>query len=117
MKNMFLEHPQVTEMNQYGYLKSQGSENVVAQEYDGSIDYYGTEILEGDNIAIDKENFHEIILMENLTQYLVDKCEFSFFEIHGMSVVLDQQGLTVFAGQDLEKVLNEEYGFEFTTAE
>lgn len=111
-----LEHPMISEMNQFGFLK-QGLENVVAQKECNGIDYYGTEILEGDEICIDKENFHEIILKENLTQYLVEKCDFSFFEVKGMGVVLDQQRLTVFADQDLEKVLHEEYGFEFTIAE
>jgi hypothetical protein len=112
-----LEHPMLSEMNQFGFLKMQGLENVVNQSECAGIDYYGNEIIEGDDIVIDKENFHEIILKENLTQYLVDKCEFAFFEVRGMSVVLDQQRLKVFAGQDLEKVLQEEYSFEFTTAE
>jgi hypothetical protein len=112
-----LEHPHISEMNQFGFLKGQGMENVVSQPECAGIDYYGKEIIEGDEIVIDKENFHEIILKEHLTQYLVDKCDFSFFEVRGMSLVLDPQRLKVFAGQDLEKVLHEEYGFEFTTAE
>jgi hypothetical protein len=114
---MYLEHPMFSEMNQFGYLKAQGLENVVNHPECGGIDYYGFEIIEGDEIVIDKENFHEIILKEHLTQYLVEKCDFSFFEIRGMGVVLDQQKLTVFAERDLEKVLHEEYGFEFTTSE
>jgi Hypothetical protein Yqai len=112
-----MEHPMISEMNKYGYLKSQGIENVVSQPECGGIDYYGNEIIEGDEIVIDKENFHEIVLKENLTQYLVDKCDFSFFEVRGMSIVLDPKQVKVFAGQDLEKVLHEEYGFEFTTSE
>jgi hypothetical protein len=112
-----MEHPQISEMNQYGYLTVQGMENVISQSECAEIDYFGNEIVEGDEIVIDKENFHELILKENLTQYLVDKCDFEFFEVRGMSVVLDKGRLTVFAGQDLEKVLNEEYGFEFVTAQ
>jgi hypothetical protein len=111
-----LEHPQISEMNQFGYLKAQGFENVVAQNEHCGSDYYGTEILEGDDVVIDKENFHEEILKENLTQYLVDRCDFVFCEVRGMGVVLDRNRLTVFADQDLEKVLHEEYGFEFITA-
>jgi hypothetical protein len=110
-----LEHPMVTQLNQFGYIK-QGLENVVAQPEHSGTDYYDFGILEGDEIVIDKENFHETILKEHLTQYLVDKCDFSFLEVRGMGVVLDQQQLKVFADQDLEKVLQEEYGFEFTIA-
>lgn len=113
---MRLEHPQITEMNKYGYLKSQGYESVINQPENCGSDYYSSEIIEGDKIAIDKENFHEIILMENLTQYLVDKYDFAFFKVRGMGVVLDRQKLTVFADRDLEKVLHEEYGFEFMEA-
>jgi hypothetical protein len=113
-----MEHPMINQINRAGYPEGMPDDyqNMIWQPECAGMDYYGNEIVEGDNIVIDKENFHEIILMENLTQYLVDKCDFSFWEVRGMGVVLDGQRLTVFAGQDLEKVLHEEYGFEFTTA-
>jgi hypothetical protein len=110
-----MDHPLITQLNQFGYVK-QGIENAISQPEGADIDVYGNEIIEGDSIVIDKENFHEIVLKENLTQYLVDKCDFSFSEVRGIGVVLDQQRLNVFADQDLEKVLQEEYGFEFTIA-
>lgn len=113
-----MEHPMISEMNQFGYLKDlQGFGNVVKQPECAGIDYYGNEILEGDQIAIDKDNFHEIILAENLERYLVERVHFVFFDVRGTEVVLDQSRLTVFAKQDLEKVLHEDYGFHFTTAE
>jgi hypothetical protein len=112
-----MEHPEITRILLTGYPhRESGFENMVQQTECCGVDFYGTELLEGDEICIDKSNFHEIVLKENLTQYLVDKCDFAFSEVRGMGVVLDQQRLTVFAGQDLEKMLQEEYGFEFTIA-
>jgi hypothetical protein len=113
-----MEHPHISEMNQFGYLKGiQGYENMVQQPEHAGIDLFGTEIIEGDEIVIDKANFEELILKEHLKRYLVERCDFVFFDVRGMGVVLDQFKLTVFAEQDLEKVLHEEYGFHFTIAE
>jgi hypothetical protein len=83
----------------------------------GGVDFFETELLEGDEIVIDKENFGEIILREHLNRYLVERCDFEFFTVRGMSVALDKFNFKVFAEDDLPKVLHEEYGFEFTQAQ
>ncbi|PFL01189.1 hypothetical protein COJ01_12065 [Priestia megaterium] len=72
---MHLEHPEITQVNRTGYV------NMVAQPEHAGVDYFGTEILIGDEIVTD-DNTGEVVLKE-----------------------------------DLEKYLEEEYGFKFTTAE
>lgn len=114
-----LEHPMISEINRTGYPKEMlgsGFENAVIQPEHAGIDFFGDEIIEGDEIIIDKENFGEIILKEHFKRYLEERCDFEFFNLHGMGVVLDKSNLKVFAEQDLEKVCYEEYGFQFTTA-
>lgn len=71
---MHLEHPEITQVNRTGYV------NMVAQSEYAGVDYFGTEILIGDEIVTD-DNTGEVVLKE-----------------------------------DLEKYLEEEYGFKFTTA-
>ncbi|MEI2392176.1 hypothetical protein V8V55_20445 [Priestia megaterium] len=71
---MHLEHPEITQVNRTGYV------NMVAQSEHAGVDYFGTEILIGDEIVTD-DNTGEVVLKE-----------------------------------DLEKYLEEEYGFKFTTA-
>ncbi|MGI8381696.1 YqaI family protein [Priestia megaterium] len=72
---MHLEHPEITQVNRTGYV------NMVAQSEHVGVDYFGTEILIGDEIVTD-DNTGEVVLKD-----------------------------------DLEKYLEEEYGFKFTTAE
>jgi len=72
---MHLEHPEITQVNRTGYV------NMVAQSEHAGVDYFGTEILIGNEIVTD-DNTGEVVLKE-----------------------------------DLEKYLEEEYGFKFTTAE
>ncbi|PGR09163.1 YqaI family protein [Priestia megaterium] len=72
---MHLEHSEITQVNRTGYV------NIVAQSEHAGVDYFGTEILIGDEIVTD-DNTGEVVLKE-----------------------------------DLEKYLEEEYGFKFTTAE
>ncbi|MED3887963.1 YqaI family protein [Priestia aryabhattai] len=72
---MHLEHPEITQINRTGYV------NMVAQSEHAGVDYFGTEILIGDEIVTD-DNTGEVVLKE-----------------------------------DLEKYLEKEYGFKFTTAE
>jgi hypothetical protein len=72
---MNVEHPEITQVNRTGYV------NMVAQSEHAGVDYFGTEILIGDEIVTD-DNTGEVVLKE-----------------------------------DLEKYLEEEYGFKFTTAE
>ncbi len=99
------------------HLEQSGLENIVNQPECAGIDYYGNEIIEGDCIVIDKENFEEIILKENQKRYLEERCDCEFFNLHGTGVVLDKVNLKVFAEQDFEKVLHEDYGFHFTIAQ
>jgi Hypothetical protein Yqai len=72
---MYLEHPEITQVNRIGYV------NMVTQSEHAGVDYFGTEILIGDEIVTD-DNTGEVVLKD-----------------------------------DLEKYLEEEYGFKFTTAE
>jgi len=72
---MHLEHPEITQVNRTGYV------NMMAQSEHAGVDYFGTEILIGDEIVTD-DNTGEVVLKE-----------------------------------DLEKYLEAEYGFKFTTAE
>ncbi|MCT9852875.1 hypothetical protein P2R64_20645 [Priestia megaterium] len=72
---MHVEHPEITQVNRTGYV------NMRAQSEHAGVDYFGTEILIGDEIVTD-DNTGEVVLKE-----------------------------------DLEKYLEEEYGFKFTTAE
>ncbi len=57
-----LEHPSITQVNRTGY-----PENLREQPEHAGIDYFGTEILEGDQIV---EFDGEVVLKENLEQYL-----------------------------------------------
>lgn len=68
---MDLEHPMVTQINRTGY-----PENMMEQPEHNGIDYYGTEILEDDDIVIDDNG--EIILKENLEEYLSEVYGFKF---------------------------------------
>lgn len=104
--------------SQWNYLENDVLfENAVSQPECAGIDFYGFEILEGDEIVIDQANFQEIILKENLKRYLEERCDFAFFNLYGMGVVLDKYSFKVVAEQDLEKFLHEDHGFQFTQAE
>jgi hypothetical protein len=82
------------------------------QEHFG-IDYYSAEILEGDEIAIDKDNFEEIILKVNLKQYVIERCHF----LYKAGIFVDVERSEIVMEADLEKYLHEEHGFYFATAE
>ncbi|MEH7214750.1 hypothetical protein V7079_22595 [Priestia megaterium] len=71
---MHVEHPEITQVNRTGYV------SMAVQSEHAGVDYFGTEILIGDEIVTD-DNTGEVVLKE-----------------------------------DLEKYLEEEYGFKFTTA-
>lgn len=112
-----MEHPMIDQINFAGYPKEmQGLQNVIAQPEHAGIDFYGTEILEGDEIVIDAANFQEIILKEHLKRYLEEKVRFHFFVIKGMEVALDAENEKAFAEEDLEKYLHEVHGFKFMIA-
>lgn len=106
-----LEHPIVSQINRTGYPKISGLENVVAQQECCGISFYGTEILEGDIICIDHDNFDEIILRENLQQYCTELLGFRFDQ----GWVFDKTEM--FRERWLEQVLQEDYNFEFRTAD
>jgi Hypothetical protein Yqai len=65
------DHPVIESMEKTG-LPYNG-----AQPKHVGIDYYGTEILLGDEIVIDS-NTGEIVLKENLEKYLCEVCGFVF---------------------------------------
>jgi hypothetical protein len=58
-----LEHPSVTDMNRKGYL------GLAAQSEHAGLDYFGSELLPDDDVAIDGD---VIILKDNLERYLYD---------------------------------------------
>lgn len=64
-----MEHPEVTQLRRTGYP------NLVAQSEHAGIDYFGEEILEGDEIV---EYDGEIILEGNLQRYLCEVLGFEF---------------------------------------
>ncbi|MEK5108188.1 hypothetical protein MHI57_17965 [Cytobacillus sp. FSL K6-0129] len=64
-----MEHPEVTQLRRTGYP------NLVAQPENAGIDYFGEEILEGDEIV---EYDGEIILEGNLQRYLCEVLGFEF---------------------------------------
>ncbi|MET3088712.1 YqaI family protein [Priestia megaterium] len=68
---MHLEHPEITQVNRTGYL------NMVAQSEHAGVDYFGTEILIGDEIVMD-DNTGEVILKEDLEKYLAEEYGFKF---------------------------------------
>jgi hypothetical protein len=98
--------------SQWQHLEKVGLENVVNQQECCGTDVYGTEILEGDEVVIDKENFEEIILKENLKRYLIEKCNFIF---RG-GLVLDKSLNSAFDERFLERYLHEKHIFLFMTA-
>jgi hypothetical protein len=63
-----LEHPIISEVNRKGFLGSSEHSS------HAGIDVFGTEILSGDDIAIDGD---EIILKDNLERYL--------YEVYGIT--------------------------------
>ncbi|MEA1855619.1 hypothetical protein U9M49_21385 [Cytobacillus sp. OWB-43] len=64
-----MEHPEVTQLRRTGYP------NMIAQPEHAGIDYFGKEILEGDEIV---EYDGEIILEGNLQRYLCEVLGFEF---------------------------------------
>jgi hypothetical protein len=63
-----LEHPSITEVNRKGYI------GLANQSEHAGTDVYGTEILSGDDVAIDG---NEMILKDNLEKYL--------YEVYGIT--------------------------------
>jgi hypothetical protein len=68
---MHLEHPEITQVNRTGYV------NMVAQSEHSGVDYFGTEILIGDEIVTD-DNTGEVVLKEDLEKYLEAEYGFKF---------------------------------------
>lgn len=67
---MGIEHPVVTYINRTGYPQDM-------QETHWGSDYNGNEIMHGDNIVFDP-NTDEVILEEDLQEYLVNRLGFQF---------------------------------------
>lgn len=65
-----LEHPQIKEMNQKGYL------NQASQPEHWGIDVMDHEILTGDEII--ELPSGEVLLVDNLEDYLIERCGFRF---------------------------------------
>jgi hypothetical protein len=68
-----LEHPVVTQINSTGHPKE-----IEANEHFG-IDATGDEILVGDSIVVDP-NTGEIVLEDNLEDYLIERLGFRFIK-------------------------------------
>jgi hypothetical protein len=69
-----LEHPMVTQINRTGYPKE-----IQDQPEHFGIDAMGDEILVGDSIVVDPTN-DEIILEDNLEDYLIERLGFRFMK-------------------------------------
>ncbi|UQD52333.1 hypothetical protein C0971_15865 [Bacillus methanolicus] len=65
------DHPVIEQINRTGYP------NMIAQPEHNGFDYFGSEILSGDEIVID-ENNGEVVLKDNLEEYLSEVYEFRF---------------------------------------
>lgn len=108
-----IENPLVIDSYWNFLEEASGIENAVNQQECCGIDVYGSEILEGDQIAIDQDNFDEIIIKEDLKRYLVEKMNFIFKG----GFVIDKNGFNVLDERLLEKYLHEQYNFKFSIAE
>ncbi|WLR44516.1 hypothetical protein LC087_19305 (plasmid) [Bacillus carboniphilus] len=69
---MQIEHPTITQMERTGYA------NLVDQEEHFGIDYFGDEILSGDEYVEDENG--ELVLKDNLEKYLSKFYGFTFSE-------------------------------------
>lgn len=67
---MNLEHPAITRINRTGYA------DMVAQPEHMGIDFYGNELLVGDDVVIDEDG--EIVLKDDLEKFLAEKYNFKF---------------------------------------
>ncbi len=68
-----MEHPELTQINRTGYP------NMVEQSEHAGVDYFGTELLAGDDIVEDPAT-GEVVLKEDLEKYLKEVYEFKFWE-------------------------------------
>ncbi|MGG3642003.1 hypothetical protein ABES38_11595 [Bacillus gobiensis] len=67
---MNIEHPAISSINRTGYA------DMVAQEEHQGIDYFGNEILIGDDVVIDEDG--EMVLKDELEKFLSEKYGFKF---------------------------------------
>ncbi|WP_026678185.1 YqaI family protein [Fictibacillus gelatini] len=68
-----IEHPMITQIERTGYPA-----DMVEQSEHFGIDYYGNEIVSGDDVVEDKEA-GELILKDDLEKYLEEVYGFKFF--------------------------------------
>jgi hypothetical protein len=108
-----MDDPRVLRIIKTGYPKefSEGFENVVIQPEFNGFDFYNSEIIEGDQIAIDLDNFEAVILKEHLKRYCMEQLQFRF----DRGWVFEKDDM--FRERWLEQVLHEQYNFKFTIAE
>ncbi|AKO92678.1 hypothetical protein BEH_11585 [Priestia filamentosa] len=66
-----MEHPEITQINRTGYP------SMVEQSEHTGVDYFGTELLAGDDIVEDPAT-GEVVLKEDLEKYLKEVYEFKF---------------------------------------
>lgn len=64
-----MEHPLVTQIERTGYP------NMIEQPEHAGIDFFGDEIIDGDEFV---EYEDELILIDNLNRYLVEEMGFQF---------------------------------------
>ncbi|MFD0825815.1 YqaI family protein [Neobacillus sp. M.A.Huq-85] len=93
-------------------LRLEDLRNAATQPEHWGCSFNGTEVLEGDEISIDHDNFDEIILKEHLKQYCIEKLNFIFKG----GWVVDKNGFDVIEENRLEEYLHEQYNFEFKIA-
>jgi hypothetical protein len=72
-----IEHPMVTQINRTGYPL--GMEKKQEQPEHFGIDAMGEEILVGDSIVVDP-NTGEIVLEDNLEDYLIERLGFRYMK-------------------------------------
>ncbi|UFT98127.1 hypothetical protein KO561_13035 [Radiobacillus kanasensis] len=73
-----IEHPDVTRARVTGYPRK---EKTRKPKPTGAIDFFGDDVMEGDSIIVTDNN--EIILEENLEDYLIEQMGFRFTKMKG----------------------------------
>ncbi|MGG3624366.1 hypothetical protein ABES25_12495 [Bacillus gobiensis] len=67
---MNIEHPVISNINRTGYA------NMADQEEHQGIDFFGNEILSGEDVVIDEDG--EMVLKDDLEKFLAEKYGFKF---------------------------------------
>ncbi|MGG3663186.1 YqaI family protein [Bacillus gobiensis] len=67
---MNIEHPDITRVNRTGYT------DMFAQEEHRGIDFFGNEIVAGEDVVIDEDG--EMVMKDDLEKFLAEKYGFKF---------------------------------------